>query len=149
MSGQMEGYIIKNGVRTGSLVKYAYKSQADAAIVQVAPVQNTWYPVLAATNDVEVTYISTAVFVANETLEVRITVDGRVITAAVAAVAGTYYYPAYQGDTPNGMYLDVTFQGSRSFYIKGQSVAVAVRKTTILGAGDLACMVKYATLEET
>lgn len=133
-------------------VKYMIQHQADAYLNQAAPVQNTWYEVLAATEDVRIISIGGVILVAGETVEGEVTVDGQTIAINAAAFGAgngreacnrypsqTYLFWGDEGDNP----------ASRSFLLEGQSVRVRIRKTTAAGAGNLQCRVKWARLLQT
>jgi hypothetical protein len=151
MSGMMEGYIIKDGVRIGSLVKYAWEDQPDANLTQALAVQNTWYPVLATTVDCRIINISFWNSLAAENLEVRVTIDGKVMLAAInGAVDGTPYFLYLYGTSADSYDITVNLPTMyRSFMQEGQSVKVEMRKTSAIGGSTLRCIVKYAILEET
>lgn len=134
----------------GAHVKYAWQHQADMFLNQAAPVQNTWYTVLAATEDVRILSMTGLVLVANETLEGRITNDGIVIQVAPAA-----FVLAVAQEAGNASPHDAFFSWSggigdwgarRAFFLEGQSVAIEIRKTTAAGAGNLQSRVKWQRL---
>ena len=122
-----------------------WKHQAAAILNQAGAVQNTWYPVLAATNRyTRIMALTFVITVANETLEVEITVDGRAIVCTMAAVFGTIYQPYWvsaAADTLGGIAV-----ASTGFTITGHNISVRARKTTATGAGALQARVEYAVM---
>ena len=122
------------------------RHSADAMLSQAAPVQNTWYPVLATQSRTTRLYLITvAVGTANETLEVRILVDGLTISGAVNATFGTAY-SAYINYGISAESLSLVAGGRDVTYIvEGRNVSVDVRKTSATGAGALTAKVTYGT----
>ena len=119
--------------------------QAEATLDQAAPVQNTWYTVLDTKANCRVWHIAARVDTANETLEIRVTVDGVTLTAQEACTAGTTYAIWFKR-TPTGNVLDFygTFWKYDTFLIEGRSVKVEMRKTTATGAGNLKAALHYS-----
>jgi len=117
------------------------KHQADALLSQAAPVQNTWYTILAATPNVRVYGISVKVVTTGETLEVKMTIDGQTLTASFACLADTdYIYYLDLWATATSPILMSAARGilyPNGGWIEGRSVKVEVRKTTNAGAGTL------------
>ena len=111
--------------------------QADAVLSQVTPVQNTWYTVLATKINARLLQIACKVATTGETLELSIVIDGKTITASLAATAGTlYYYDLAISDT--GLSASpVTAQPAKPFIIEGRNVQVQIRKTTAAGTGTI------------
>lgn len=132
----------------GAHIKYAWQHQPDAVLNQAAPVQNTWYTVLAATEDVRLIFPTFDVLVANETIELEVVVDGNPLTGVQAAVAATVYETFLQGGVADALGIAAYPFTSlyRAFLLEGQNVRVRIRKTTALGAGNLQCWVKWARL---
>lgn len=121
--------------------------QADTILDQANPVQHTWYTILDTTPNCRLIVANVAVQVADETLEIRITVDGHVYAGSKAATAGSDYSTVW-GD---GVIVSViTLQGATSqyrsygFLVEGRAIKVEVRKTTALGAGNLQGRVVHA-----
>jgi len=122
--------------------------QPDAVLNQAAPVQDTWYTILDTTRNVRIVYGRFMVATTNETLEVRITVDGQVlVSSALAATADTSYYLNHTVDfwNPNdtGFTLAAT-NNLLAFVLEGRSIKIDMRKTTAAGAGNLVARVRYA-----
>lgn len=127
--------------------------QADAVLNQAAPVQNTYYVVL---NGVltELYTLSICVATANETLQVRITIDGVVYdTGTVAAIFDSWYQ--VQWCQPFGGLIVPTFDYDNTTphmilnmvgTLKGKAVKVELRKTTATGAGNLKAIATHAKL---
>lgn len=128
--------------------KYMPQHQPDAVINQAAPVQNTWYTVLAANDDVIVISAEMQVAVAAETLECEIVVDGNTLVGAqAAAVAATPYYLSLAGAVANALQATIVDPLlTRAYLIEGQNIRVRIRKTTAAGANNISAIVKWARL---
>ena len=126
-----------------------HEYQPPAVLNQPAPVQNTWYPILDTTANVLLYYISVNVEDANETLELRITIDGQVITGNIAATHSRTYGVRF---FPNAIDRSITCDLAVNVHVNlvrlldGRSVRVEVRKTTALGAGNLTGIVVYGRM---
>jgi len=147
MSISPGAWIIKDGVRTGTI--YAWRHQADAVLDQATPVQNTWYTVLAATDDVKLIYVMDDIETTGETLECEITIDGLTLTVSHAAVAGTYYniFKTLQAQNLSALSLGTaSISSAYQIALEGQSVAIRVRKTTANGTGNLVARITWAKL---
>ena len=124
--------------------KLTFEHQPDAHLAQENPVQNTWYTVLNVTRDCKVYAVTVLVWTTNETLEVRVTVDGQVLVGSIAASHTTYYYVHHQ------LYAEALAIDGNVFLLgkysplEGRSIKVEVRKTTAAGSGTLECRVNYA-----
>lgn len=130
-------------------VGYAYEYQDPAVLNQAAPVQNTWYTLLDTTNHCRIQVIGINVEDANETLDLKITVDGETINTAVAATHSTNYYPyVYVNAITQAPAISFpTTVNARAYIIEGHSVKVELRKTTAAGAGNLTGIVVYGVLK--
>lgn len=84
------------------------------------------------------------VAVANETLEVEITIDGLTLTRSISATAGTYYMTRWDWDCSTGTQIGISVATLASPFMIGHNVGVRVRKTTALGAGNLMAKAIYA-----
>jgi hypothetical protein len=127
---------------------HVFAMQAPVYLDQAAPVTNTWYTVIDVYN---ARLITTAmrVLVANETLELRLTVDGEVVVLTQAAVFGTHYNASYFPYSDNiNLYADASSNDprTRSFLAEGRHIKVEVRKTTATGAGNLQASALYGTM---
>ena len=126
--------------------------QAPVALNQATPVQDTWYEILAATDNVRVYHIYVNVEDANETLDVRLTIDGEVLVGANACTESISYSMDIFGDAitrTDSLEFDKVpndYVKMRAFMIEGKSVKVEVRKTTNAGAGNLTGIVMYGVL---
>jgi len=116
--------------------------QPDAVLTQANPVQNTWYTLLSTTINVRLYAITVMVETTGETLEVRLTIDGNVHVASIAAAANTYYYVFYRPSDgtlqlePTGSLFHVNaVLGAKA--LESRSIKVEVRKTTAAGSGTL------------
>lgn len=128
-----------------------WQMQATATLSQIAPTQNTYYNILAATARVRLLYVCAQIATTGETLQVKITIDGQAYTASVAATAGSTYYVYLSGLTAAGvptftMTTTVTpLGGSGGNYLEGRSIQVQVEKTTANGMGTLTGAAWYQT----
>ena len=127
-----------------------YVYQAPAVLNQAAPVNGTYYQIMAPTADVRVYQIHVNVEDANETLQVRITLDGEVLVSdQLAATHSTSYGVDMHSDAitrTDGLEFDPVpthFGKYRSYLVEGALVEVEVRKVTALGAGNLTGIVTY------
>ena len=116
--------------------------QDPISFAQAAPVLNTWYVVLPATGRyTKIQVIVIGVGVANETLEIEITIDGFIYpSAALAAVAGNGYNivgPNVLGQLHGRLITEPPLN------MTGHDVQIRMRKTTALGAGDLLAAIRY------
>jgi len=127
-----------------------YNHRAIALLAPTAVVQNTWYTVLDTTERVRLIMIEMRMATNIETLQVQITVDGVVLAGEqVAAVVGTGYKViltanVYAQSLGLVITADTSFLGLRSFLLEGRQVKVEVRKTTVVGAGNMTASVVYA-----
>lgn len=132
------------------------ESQDPAFLNQPAAVQNTWYPILPATRNVEVYDLLINMAVANETLELRVIVDGITIVGTIAAVFNTGYRAGIEvnviaqtmvfsmaPDTTNYEHV------ANRPLIKGHTVQIDIRKTTANGANTLQGACFYGILKKT
>jgi hypothetical protein len=128
-----------------------FEYQAPAVLNQAAPVQDTWYTVLDTVSNARVYQAGMNVEDTDETLEVKVTLDGITIgTVAIAATHSTAYYLYWVFDPitrTTKISLSTTFQHARSFLLEGHSVKVELRKTSANGAGNLTGIVMYGVLK--
>ena len=68
-----------------------FEHQSDAVLSQVTPAQNTWYTVLDTTKHCKLYYIIIMIEDDDESLEVRLTIDGVTYEGGVAATYSDYY----------------------------------------------------------
>jgi len=126
--------------------------QPDAYVNQVNPVSGQWYTVLDTTPNVRIITIFTRIFWATTQptpLEVRVTIDGNLITHIVAnPVTATEYFGRmweHTDETNQGLVTTSWGGSARSFLYEGRSVKVEVRITwAITQPTRLECRVKYA-----
>jgi hypothetical protein len=124
--------------------RLTFEDQPDAILSQANPVQNQWYTVLDSKKECKVYAVTVLVWATGETLEVRVTIDGKVLTGSVNASATTYYYVHHQ------LYGSALIIDGNIFLIghysplEGREVRVECRKTTNAGAGTLDARVVYA-----
>ena len=124
-----------------------WKRQPDAVLNQPIPVQNAWYTVLDSKRPARIYCLAITVLVTDETLELRITVDGQVITGSIGVTAGQNNYAyIYTSATLTAIAFTTTPPQHRSFQTEGHSVKVEVRKTTAAGAGNLQAAVGWAKI---
>ena len=118
-----------------------FEMQPFGTLNQSSPVQNTFYTILEATNcmlyDVGVNIEDT-----NETLQVRITIDGVVFSPASFGATHSTEYNAFT--STNAITRDVLIRietiGTIHYtklMLQGKSVKVEVAKTTNAGSGNL------------
>jgi len=121
-----------------------FQHQPDATLVQLAPVQNTWYTILDTTSNCRLYSVSVLVWTTGETLEVKVTIDGQVLTGTLAALPTTYYYCdllLYMA----GLSIDINgLLIGKYTPLEGRSIKVEVRKTTAAGTGTLEGRAVYA-----
>ena len=138
--------VIRQGVTEDFKVP---KHQPDGTLDQANPIQNTWYTVLDTKRNVGLYGIGTKVLVADETLEVRITIDGQTLTGSVSATTDTWYV-WHINLTAGGLQSETTLDKWKNAGLEdclsGRSVKVEVRKTTALGAGNLQARVVWAKI---
>lgn len=132
------------------LTRCTFKTMLPAYLAQDTPVQNTWYTVLNTTPNVRIRTLSGALTAgADETVEIRITVDGVTIPAAGETWTAGTFYTIYRQSDLSATNCGVLYKGTGTgnvFYpllIEGRSVKVEVRKTTANGASTLKLMVLY------
>jgi hypothetical protein len=124
--------------------RLTFQQQPDAVLSQVDPDQSEWYPVLNSTRECRLYAVTVLVWTANETLEVRITIDGQVLLGSVEATHTTYYYVHHQ------LYASALAIDGNIFLLgkytplEGRNVKVEVRKTTDAGSGTLDARVVWA-----
>ena len=118
--------------------------QLDAVLAQESPVQNTWYTVLETSRDCKVYGVTALVWTTNETIEVRVTIDGNVLVGAVDATHTTYYY-VHHKLYAEGLAIDGNpFLLGKYAPLEGRNIKIEIRKTTAAGSGTLECRVNYA-----
>ena len=124
--------------------RMTFQHQPDAHMAQENPVQNQWYTVLDTTREAKVYGLTVLVWTANETLEVRITVDGNVLTGSIEATHTTYYY------VHHALYAEALIIDGNVFLLmkyaalEGRNVKIEVRKTTAAGSGTLEARAVWA-----
>ncbi len=124
-----------------------FKLQTDESLDQANPVQNQWYPIMDAKNNVRLLVCRVSIETTSEDIEVRWTIDGITLSQTqAAAVAGTAYflYKWFSGSalvftTSNSLALQYTF-------LECRSAKVEIRKTTNNGSGNLKGNVTYAQM---
>lgn len=129
-----------------------FEYQTPGVLNQAAPVQNTYYPILPETKLVELWGISINIEDADETLQVRLTLDGEILLSqAFAATHSTNYFIRRSLDAINqmaGLTIAATaYDQYRGPFLEGHTTMVEVRKTTALGAGNLTGIVQYGILK--
>ena len=123
-------------VRTSGSGGQVMAVQAPLAFSQAGAVQNTWYTALDTIN-VRIYAGYLLCTVANETLEIRLTLDGQApVTTSQAAVAGTPYY--FNFGTANDLALtSVWLSVVKAFLVEARHLKIEVRKTTNTGASAI------------
>jgi hypothetical protein len=126
-----------------------FEYQAPAILNQAAPIQNTWYTLLDTTPNARIYGIGVNIEDANETLELRITVDSQILLSTKAATHSTTYTikNEYNAVTRTVVLIADTNQSQLAlgitFICEGHSVKIEIRKTTATGAGNLMGVVSY------
>jgi hypothetical protein len=124
--------------------RLTFQHQPDAVLSQVDPDQDQWYPILEETRECRLYSLTVLVWTTNETLEVRITIDGVVLPGSVEATHTTYYYVHHQLYA-SGLTVDGNiFLLGKYTPLEGRNVKVEVRKTTDNGSGTLDARVVFA-----
>ena len=126
-----------------------YEYQPPAVLNQGAPVQNDWYDLLPVTKNCRVKQIHVNIEDNDETLEVRMTIDGEVLIGSNACTHSTNYPVGVHADAE--LMTDVLefdtvpahFGKYRAFLKEGKSIQIEVRKTTAAGVGNLTGIVTY------
>ena len=122
------------------------KHQTDVVPWIVSAVQNQWYTMLDTTPRCRLISLVVQVINVSETLEVRFTVDGVVMTGTVDAVQGTDYLVLPHHSNENMLlFVGDSVAVYRPFTLEGESVKLEIRKTTNAGDATLLGLVKYAT----
>ena len=139
------------GFSGGRVAMFEY--QAPATLNQAAPVQNTWYILLDTTANCRVYAAAVNVEDADETLELRATVDGQIYVAEARVATHSTTYHAHKSlnaiarVAAIGLNSGLTTEGL-TFLVEGHSVKVELRKTTAAGAGNLTGIVVYGVLTD-
>jgi len=120
-----------------------FEHQADATLTQANPVQNQWYTILDTTLKACLYFIAAHIATTSETIEVRLTIDGNVITRATALTADTWYALYLNATGSLNFDTDLSLMVAARTALIGRSVKVEVRKTTNNGTGTLYGRVSY------
>jgi len=126
--------------------------QEPAVLNQAGPVQNTWYEILPATDNARIYQIYVNIEDDDETLEVRMTIDGEVLVGSNACTQSVSYSMDIFGDAitrTDSLEFDkvpADYVKMRAFLIEGKSVKIEVRKTTAAGSGNLTGIVMYGVI---
>jgi hypothetical protein len=126
---------------------FTFEHQPDATLSKENPDQNQWYTVLDSKKNCRIYAVTVLVWTTNETLEVRITIDGQVLVGSVEATHTTYYYVHHKlyAAATSALAIDGNvFLLGHYAPIEGREVKVEVRKTTNSGSGTLDARVTYA-----
>ncbi len=126
---------------------YTFEHQPDATLSQANPAKDTWYNVLDSKKNCKVYAITVLVWTTNETLEVRVTIDGQVLVGSVEASHTTYYYVHHKlyAAAASALAIDGNvFLIGHHAPLEGREVKVEVRKTTEAGTGTIDARVVYA-----
>ena len=120
---------------------------------QAAAVQNTWYTALKA-NDISISSLVIGCTVADETLQLRITVNDVVYISAGVAITATQWttittvtvHTAPPTLVMSASAASITLAASLPFteWFKGHNVTVDARKTTATGASALRVICVYS-----
>lgn len=134
--------------------RYIYEYQAPATLNRAGAtvVQDTWYDILPATDNVMIYRVGVGVATTGENLECQFIVDGETIgaMASVGCALNTDYEAVL---VPRAINRNDNIQiiARRDFnepmLLEGKSVQVQVRKTTNNGNGNLCGIVMYGVLK--
>jgi hypothetical protein len=124
--------------------RLTFEDQADATLSKTTPAKDQWYTVLDSKKECRIYAITVLVWTASETLEVRVTIDGKVLTGSVKATHTAYYYVHHQLYASALAIDGNVFLAGKYSPLEGREVKVEVRKTTEAGAGTLDARVVYA-----
>lgn len=117
--------------------------------VHAAPIQNDYYDILSEKDICTVYGCAITIEDANETLQVRVTIDEEASNPANVAInhSTTYYLlgtlNSITGTWVYSLATTTALYQYPSFLFRGKKVRIEARKTTNLGAGDLASIVLY------
>ncbi len=128
-----------------------FEQQAPATLNKAVPVQNTWNQLLPATESCRVYALGINIEDANETLQVRITIDGIISTFIdITATHSTPYFIRREMNaiTRTAGYAEQTTPVMTAFLCEGKSVSIEIRKTTAAGAGNLTAICEYGVLKD-
>jgi len=132
-------YVIKDGVRVSK--RYCYEKQPIGTITQAPPVQDTWYAVLDLVQPIRVIYLSMKhdnTDSSAKTINMRVTMDGVVLTAAADAAGtdNTVYY--FYVDPVSDALISTTTVLNPSYYesVECNSLKVEVRQTAAPGTAE-------------
>jgi hypothetical protein len=126
------------------LTNLTFQHQPDQHLVQPTPEQNTWYTILDTTLNCRLYSVVILVWGANETLEVRITIDGQVLTGSIVATAVSYYWVYLLMYTSGFMMSGEHHSIGYDAPLEGRSIKVEMRKTTNAGTGTIEGYAIYA-----
>ena len=144
------------------VVNYPYQQEPrykELDFTQAGAVQNTWYTAFEG-NNVEFVGVAGGITVADETVELRLTLDGVLISSSAGvacAFAGNFVtllpsslrctsgqavfiQNAAVGNVDIGSFAATT---PRTDWLKGHRVKIEIRKTTNAGASALRCIGVY------
>ncbi len=125
-----------------------WQHQTDATLDQATPVKDTYYTILDTTPNVRIAFIAVEIRDTNETLQVRITLDGVAIESnAFVMTADIDGFIMLEENIDGFLLILGTTQriGYRGYtLLEGKSVKVEVRKTTEAGTGNLKGCVSYS-----
>jgi hypothetical protein len=118
--------------------RMTFEHQPDGHLAQANPAVDQWYTVLDAQNkEAKVYSLTVLVWTTNETLEVKVTIDGNVLTGSIEATHTTYYY-VHHALYAEGLVIDGNvFLLGKYAPLEGRNVKIEVRKTTEAGSGTL------------
>ena len=120
------------------------KIQSSADLVQAAPVQNTWYTALDTKRNCRVIGWTLVVADTNETIQMRITIDGVVLEHSGAGfVADTEYNINLRSSITYDLINASSGGLGHAFLLEGRSVKIEFRKTTATGVGTISSKVYY------
>jgi hypothetical protein len=120
-----------------------FKFQSPIVIQIVHPVQNTWYTILPTTMNCRLIGFQTMIETLLESVNIRLTLDGVVLTNSGDQIAGASYFGYF--DSSGGLRVGTTdISAYRAFLIEARSIKLEIQKTTANGDNPFDCWVNYA-----
>lgn len=117
--------------------------QANAILNQANPVQNTWYTVLETVN-ARIYFITLKVDDTGEDIEVKLTIDGQILTDSGTCAAASLKH-VYIGSYTEKIWIwDTAVLALWNTFFEGRIIKFEIRKTTNNGNGNIHGNVTWA-----
>jgi len=126
-----------------------YVEQTPITHLETPTVTNTWYESCHIYN-ARLYFIASRVSSFNETMEIRVTIDGQVIVSSAAFTADTRYYVSRTVPSACdavGMKIDNAGKTAEAFLFEGKDIKIEVRKITTTGSTPFLVVVGYGELK--